>query len=135
MRPRAIVTLLIFLAAAYTAGAAPCRYNCSSVSNIYCKTKELVCAYPDGDELAMQRANMLLAKSTKKKCTRAMKLFICHLWFPTCEKQGAEVNVKPVRTINALVLAATLTRKAGMLAGVHERVRSSWQWMQEPGCC
>ncbi len=132
MRPRAIVTLLIFLAAAYTAVAAPCRYNCSTVSNIYCRTKELVCAYPDGDELAMQRANMLLAKSTKKSCTRAMKLFICHLWFPTCEKQGTEFNAKPVRTINSLAHATTLTRKVGMLAGVHERVGSSLQWMQEP---
>ncbi len=42
-------------------------------------------------------ANPLLAKSTKKKCTRAMKLFICHLWFPTCVKEGALGTVKPVR--------------------------------------
>ena len=80
MRLRAIVALLFLLAAAHNADAVPCRYNCSNVNNIYCKTKDLVCAYPDGDELAMERANMLLAKSTKKKCTRAMKLFICHLY-------------------------------------------------------
>jgi hypothetical protein len=101
MRLRTIVALLFFLAAAHNAGAVPCRYNCSNVNNIYCKTKDLVCAYPDGDELAMERANMLLAKSTKKKCTRAMKLFICHLWFPTCERQGAVMNVNPVRPVCA----------------------------------
>ena len=102
MRLRSSVALLFLLAAAHNAGAVPCRYNCSNVNNIYCKTKDLVCAYPDGDELAMERANMLLAKSTKKKCTRAMKLFICHLWFPTCEKQGAVMNVNPVRPVCAL---------------------------------
>jgi hypothetical protein len=93
----ALLLLLLFLAAARVSDAYICRYNCSTVNNIYCRTKEFVCPYPDGDDLAMERANMLLAKSTSKTCTRAMKLFICHLWFPTCEKAGAVGNVNPVR--------------------------------------
>jgi hypothetical protein len=96
---RAMLLLLLFLAATGVADAYICRYNCSTINNIYCKTKDTVCPYPDGDDLAMERANMLLAKSTKKKCTRAMKLFICHLWFPTCEKTGGVGNVKPVSAV------------------------------------
>jgi hypothetical protein len=101
---RALLVLLLFLAAASVAESYICRYNCSNVNNVYCKTKNMVCPYPNGDDLAMERANMLLAKSTKKKCTRAMKLFICHLWFPTCEKSGAVGNVNPVKHIKFVCL-------------------------------
>ncbi len=93
---RMLFLILMYLTVATISNAYPCRYNCSNVNNIYCKTKETVCGYPNGDDLAMERANMLLAKSTKKKCTRAMKLFICHLWFPTCQKEGSVGNVNPV---------------------------------------
>ena len=98
---RALLVLLLLLAATSAASAYTCRYNCSTVFNIYCKTKDLVCPYPNGDDLAMERANLLLAKSTKKSCTRAMKLFICHLWFPTCVKEGAIGTVQPVNARHA----------------------------------
>lgn len=99
---RPLLLLLLFLAATSVSDAYICRYNCSNVNNIYCRTKDFVCPYPDGDDLAMERANMLLAKSTTKSCTRAMKLFICHLWFPKCEKAGAVGNVNPVRLSECL---------------------------------
>ena len=59
---RALLALLLSLAAIHVADAYTCRYNCSTVFNIYCKTKSVVCPYPNGDDLAMERANLLLAK-------------------------------------------------------------------------
>jgi predicted metal-binding protein len=62
-----------------------CPTNCSTVFNRFCRTqREVVCPYPDGDDMARTAVRKVTVKSQSQACQVAMRRFVCATMFPRC---------------------------------------------------